>query len=514
MLLKVLKTYKRLAASTEIMNIMYPIRNLSNLPLIKQRAFIDGEWVCASDEKIFTVSNPANGVIISKVPDMDEKDMELAIGAASSAFKSWKNTTAYERSKLMKKWFDLMVKHEETIAQIITLECGKPYAESLAEVNYGNSYIEYYAEEARRINGEILQSTYNSKKYFVEKQPIGVVGLISAFNFPLAMITRKLAAALAAGCTCVVKPATDTPLTALAMAELVHEAGMPNGVVNVVTSSHASNTPVVDFLCKSPDVRGISFTGSVQVGKIINEKCAPHVKRVSLELGGNAPFIVYNSADVDIAVRSAIAAKFRNSGQTCVAPNRFLIQDGIYDCFVDNLLVEMRKLKMGDGTQSDVKIGPMINVAQLEKIRLLVDDAVSKGANCILGGKRAPLVGDLYYEPTVLTDVRETMKLYMEEIFGPVVSIVKFRTEEESLFIANQPDVGLAGYIFSSDINQIFRVSKNLEVGMVGVNEGIISAAEVPFGGVKKSGIGREGGHNGIEDYIDYKYVCIGNLRL
>lgn len=513
MLHKVLKNYRLLGGSTKIMNIMYSGRNLCHLPLIKERAYIDGEWVCAADDKIFTVSNPANGEILAKVPDMEEKDVEVAIKAASLAFKEWRNTSAYERSNIMKKWYELMLKHEETIAQIITLESGKPFIESKAEVNYGNAYIEFYAEEARRINGEILQSTYPTKKYFVEKQPIGVVGLITAFNFPLAMITRKLSAALAAGCTCVVKPATDTPLTALAMAQLAHEAGIPKGVVNVVTSSHASNPPVVDFMCKSPDIRGISFTGSVQVGKIINEKCAPHIKRVGLELGGNAPFIVYNSADVDVAVKSALNSKFRNSGQTCIAPNRFLVQDGIYDCFVDNLLVEIRKLKMGDGSKGDVKIGPMINVAQLQKVSHLVDDAISKGANCLLGGKRALSVGDLFYEPTVLTDVRETMKLYMEEIFGPVVSIVRFRTEEESLFISNQPEVGLAGYIFSSDISQIFRVSKRLEVGMVGVNEGIISAAEVPFGGVKQSGIGREGGHNGIEDYIDYKYVCIGNLR-
>ncbi|KAL3277542.1 hypothetical protein HHI36_012886 [Cryptolaemus montrouzieri] len=491
-----------------------PSRYLSHLHRIKQRAFVDGEWVCASTDKIFSVANPANGEILSKVPDMDVKDIEVAIKAASTAFKEWRNATAYERSKVLKEWYQLMVKNQETLAQIITLECGKPFTESIGEVNYGNSYIEYYAEEARRINGEVLQSTYRSKKYFVEKQPIGVVGLISAYNFPLAMITRKLAAALAAGCTTVVKPATDTPLTALAMAEIAQEAGIPKGVINVITSSHASNPIVVDYLCKSPDIRGISFTGSVQVGKIINEKCAPHVKRMNLELGGNAPFIVYNSADVDNAVQAAIASKFRNSGQTCVAPNRFLVQDGIFDCFVDNLVIEMRKLKMGNGTQSDVKIGPMINIAQLEKVRQLVDDAVSKGANVILGGKRAPLVGDLFYEPTVLTDVRETMALYSDEIFGPVVSIVKFRTEEESLFIANQTDVGLAGYIFSEDISQVFRVSKKLEVGMVGINEGIISAAEVPFGGVKQSGIGREGCHHGIEDFIDYKYICLGNLTL
>ncbi|KAK9880352.1 hypothetical protein WA026_010236 [Henosepilachna vigintioctopunctata] len=493
--------------------IMNQLRKLSHLHLIKQRAYVDGKWVGASTEKVFQVSNPANGEILSEIPDMNEKDVEAATKAALTAFKKWSNIRPYDRSKLMRNWFDLMVKNQETLAQIITLEGGKPYAESVAEVNYGNSYIEFYAEEAKRINGEIISGTQPTKQYFVTSNPIGVVGLITSFNFPLAMITRKLSAALAAGCTCIIKPSTDTPLTALAMAELAHQAGIPKGVVNVITGSHGSNASIVGYLCSNPDVKGISFTGSVEVGKIINERCAPNIKRVCLELGGNAPFIVYNSANVANAVQSAISSKFRCSGQACVAPNRFLVQDGIYDCFIENLLVEIGKLKMGDGSHKDVKVGPLINVAQVEKIRHLVEDAVSKGANVLIGGRKAPLVGDLFYEPTVITDIRETMHIYREEIFGPVISILKFRTEEESLLVANQTDLGLAGYIFSGDINQIFRVSKELEVGMVGVNEGIISAAEIPFGGIKSSGIGREGGHHGLREFLDYKYICVGNLN-
>ncbi|CAH1967100.1 unnamed protein product [Acanthoscelides obtectus] len=481
--------------------------------LISNKAFINGSWISASTNKEFEVINPANGQVVGKVPDMDVQDTQKAIESAAEAFKTWQFTTAKERSTLLRKWYNLLVENQESIAKIMTAESGKPLAEALGEVNYGNSFIEWFSELARNVRGEILQSPVPNKKLFVEHHPIGVAALITPWNFPHAMITRKAGAALSAGCTCVIKPAEDTPLTALALMKLAEEAGIPKGVLNVVTSSREQAPAIGKLLCESPLVAGISFTGSTQVGKILYRQCASGVKRLGLELGGNAPFIVYDSANLQNAVHSALASKFRNCGQTCVASNRFLVQDKIYDAFVSKLVEEVEKLKIGDGSKPGINLGPLINQAQFKKVSELVDDAVSKGAEVKTGGKPVPELGEFFYKPTILTNIKENMLVYTEEVFGPVINVIKFETEDQSLQIANNTERGLAGYFFSEDVAQIFRVARKLEVGMVGVNEGLISTAEAPFGGVKESGLGREGSHHGVEDFTYIKYICVGNLN-
>ncbi|KAJ3641197.1 hypothetical protein Zmor_027712 [Zophobas morio] len=480
-------------------------QHLRRMHLLHDKAYVNGQWVTAASNKTFPVVNPATGATIGTAPDMSTQDTQQAIEAAHQAFQTWQDTTAKERSHLLRKWFDLLVQNHENLAQIITAEAGKPLIESRGEVAYGNSFIEFFSEEARRIQGEIIQSPIPGRKILVEKQPIGVAGLITPWNFPHAMITRKAGAALAAGCTCVIKPAEDTPFTALALMELAHEAGIPKGVLNVVTSSRENAPSIGNLLCTSPLVAGLSFTGSTQVGKLLYEQCSTGVKRIGLELGGNAAFIVYKSANVDSAIKGAIASKFRNCGQACVASNRFLIENPIYDSFIEKLLQEVRNLKPGGN------VGPLINQAQFDKVSSLVEDAVSKGAKVLAGAKPSDH-GKLFYEPTVLTDLTPEMKLYKEEVFGPVISIFRFDTEEESLKIANDTERGLAGYFYSQDVSQIFRVSKKLEVGMCGVNEGVISTAEAPFGGVKESGVGREGSHHGVDDFTYIKYVSLGNL--
>lgn len=492
-------------------NILKMSRNLSTV--LNQKAYINGEWTTAATKKVFDVYNPANGSIVGTVPDMDVNDTQKAIEAAAEAFKTWKLTTAKERSQLLRKWYMLLVENQEKLAEIITAESGKPLTEALGEVNYGNSFVEWFSEQARNVRGEIIPSPNHSKKLFVEHHPIGVAALITPWNFPHAMITRKASAALAVGCTCVVKPAEDTPLTALAIVKLAEKAGFPNGVINVVTSDRPNAPEIGNLLCISPLVAGISFTGSTQVGKLLYRQCSTGIKRLCLELGGNAPFIVYDSANVEKAVQGALTAKFRNCGQTCVAANRFLVQDQIYDVFVSKLTEAVKQLKVGKGTDPCVQLGPLINDAQFNKISSLVDDAVSKGAKVIVGGKPAKMYGKLFYEPTILTDIKENMLLYSEEVFGPIINIIRFKTEEESLEIANSTERGLASYFFTEDIAQLLRVNHLLEAGMIGINDGLISTAEAPFGGIKESGLGREGSHHGIEDFTYLKYTCIGNLK-
>lgn len=484
----------------------------TRVPLLRDKAFINGEWVAASSGKNFDVIDPAGGKVVGSVPDMDAADTTTAIQAAADAFQTWKHTTAKERSDYLRKWYDVLVKHHDDLATLITAEAGKPWKEAHGEVSYGNSFVEWFSEEARRTHGEILASPTRTKEMLLIKQPIGVVALITPWNFPIAMITRKAGAALAAGCTCVVKPAEDTPLTALALAQLGEEAGLPKGVFNVVTSNRHHAPEVGKVLCESPLVAGISFTGSTAVGKLLYKQSSSGVKRLALELGGNAPFIVFSSADIDKAVDGAIVSKFRNCGQTCVSANRFLIQEEIFDVFVEKICTKIKTLKMGDGMDHSCSLGPLINTAQSHKVNTIVQDAIKKGAKIHLGGKPASSLGERFYEPTVLTNINESMMCYNEEIFGPVAVCIRFKREEEAMTIANSTRQGLAGYFFSNDIPQLWRVAKGLAVGMVGINEGMISTAEAAFGGIKESGIGREGSHHGIDEFTYTKYMCFGNL--
>uniref|UniRef100_A0A1B6CLL5 Succinate-semialdehyde dehydrogenase n=1 Tax=Clastoptera arizonana TaxID=38151 RepID=A0A1B6CLL5_9HEMI len=490
------------------------IYNNRFLSLLHNKSFVDGEWVEAKSKKSFTVYNPANNKAICDVPDMDVVDVEIAIEAANKAFNSWSNTTAKERGILLRRWYDLMQSNSKELSKIITIESGKPIGEANVEVNYGNSFVDWFAEESRRIYGEIIPSPNKSKQILLVKQPIGAVALITPWNFPHAMITRKAAAALAAGCTCVIKPAEDTPLTALALADLAQKAGIPKGVINVVSSGRPNAANVGKLLCTSPKIAGLSFTGSTAVGKLLYKQCASGVKRIGLELGGNAPFIVFNSADLDKAVEGALAAKFRNCGQTCVSANRFLIQAEIFDEFVNKFEEKIKTLNIGDGMDSKVTQGPLINAAQVSKVERIVDDAVKKGANVVCGGKKASDIGELFFQPTILTNINKDMDCYTEEIFGPIAVCIKFQTEEEAVAIGNSTSQGLAGYFYSNDVVQVWRVAMKIQTAMVGVNEGIISTAEAPFGGIKESGIGREGSRYGIDEYVFIKYICLGNLKM
>lgn len=480
---------------------------------MREEAYVDGRWVAARSGRTFRVFNPADGRELGSVPDMDEEDAREAVASARRAFRTWQTTTAKERSGRLRRWFELMIQNQEELAKVLTAEQGKPLKDAKGEIAYGASFLEWFSEEARRIGGEVVQSPSPTKEMLFVRQPIGVVGLITPWNFPNAMLARKAAAALASGCTCVVKPAEDTPYSALAMAQLAHEASIPPGVFNVVTSSRKNTPKVGRLLCEHPDVAGISFTGSTAVGKILYQQCASTVKRLSLELGGNAPFIVFDSADLDAAVEGTVASKFRCSGQTCVSANRILVQAGVFDAFVDRLARRMAEtLVVGDGFDPRTTQGPLANAQQAEKVDRLVQDAVSRGATVVAGGGRHPM-GDLFYQPTLLTDIDPSMLVFNEEIFGPVASIIKFRTEDEAVGIANSSNKGLAGYFFSRDIAQIWRVAKRLEMGMVGVNEGLISTAEAAFGGIKESGIGREGSRHGIDEYTYIKYICFGGLQ-
>ncbi|KAL1300097.1 hypothetical protein HN51_044782 [Arachis hypogaea] len=482
---------------------------LNSSGLLKTQGLIGGKWSDSYDGKTIKVYNPATGESIADVACMGGKETNDAIASAYDAYRSWSKTTAAERSKLLRKWYDLLMAHKEELAQLMTLEQGKPLKEAMGEVNYGAGFIEFSAEEAKRIYGDIIPAPMSDRRLFVLKQPVGVVGAITPWNFPLAMITRKVGPALACGCTVVIKPSELTPLTALAAAELAIQAGIPPGAVNVVMG----NAPEIgDALLASPQVRKITFTGSTAVGKKLMAGSAETVKKVSLELGGNAPCIIFDDADIDIAVKGTLAAKYRNSGQTCVCANRILVQEGIYDKFAKALIDAVRNMKVGDGFGEDVVQGPLINEAAVEKVETLLQDATSKGAKVMLGGKRHSL-GFTFYEPTVVGDVNSDMRISREEVFGPVAPLLRFKTEEDAIRIANDTNAGLGSYVFTNSIQRSWRVAEALEYGLVGVNEGVISTEVAPFGGFKQSGLGREGSKYGMDEYLEIKYVCLGNMK-
>ncbi|OIR03526.1 glutarate-semialdehyde dehydrogenase DavD [mine drainage metagenome] len=476
--------------------------------LFRQQCYIDGAWSDADDGATLTVTNPANGQKLGTVPKMGTVETRGAIAAADAALPAWRDRTAKDRSGILRRWFDLMLQHKQDLALLMTAEQGKPFNESLGEIAYGASFVEWFAEEGKRVYGDTIPATGADKRIVVIKQPIGVVGAITPWNFPNAMITRKCAPALAAGCTVVVKPASQTPYSALALAELAERAGIPKGVFNVVTGSAAA---IGAELTGNPTVRKITFTGSTEIGKMLMKQCADTVKKVSLELGGNAPFIVFNDADLDAAVQGALASKYRNTGQTCVCANRLLVQDGVYDDFARRLVAEVAKLKVSDGMTEGSQQGPLIDMKAVEKVEEHIQDAVGKGARILLGGKRHALGGS-FFEPTILADVTSKMAVAREETFGPVAPLFRFRTDEEAIRMANDTEFGLAAYFYSRDIGRVWRVAEALEYGIVGINEGIISTEVAPFGGVKESGVGREGSKYGIEDYLEIKYLCMGGI--
>ncbi|KAM4688763.1 succinate-semialdehyde dehydrogenase, mitochondrial [Discoglossus pictus] len=480
--------------------------------LLRSAAYVGGSWLQPSDSSSFPVLDPSTGAELVRVADCGPRECGEALRAASEAFQTWREVSAKERSILLRKWYDLMMQNKEDLAKIITAENGKPMKEAIGEIVYAAGFLEWFSEEARRIYGDVISVPMKDRRALVLKQPVGVATIITPWNFPSAMITRKVGAALAAGCTVVVKPAEDTPLSALALAELAHQAGIMAGVYNVVPCSREKAPAVGEVLCTHPSVGKISFTGSTATGKILLRYAADSVKRVSMELGGHAPFIVFDSANVDQAVIGALASKFRNSGQTCVCSNRFLVQKGVYDEFVKKLSALMSKeLRVGNGFEEGVTQGPLINEKAVHKVEQHVRDAVSQGACIEAGGKRSS-VGKNFYEPTLLSNVTTKMLCTQEETFGPLAPVIKFDTEEEAMAIANSANVGLAGYFYSQDPSQIWRVAEQLEFGMVGVNEGLLSAVECPFGGVKQSGIGREGSKYGIDEYLEIKYVCLGGI--
>ena len=482
---------------------------LKDSSLFRQQAFIDGAWCDADTRASFAVTNPATGAVLGAVPDLGIAETRRAITAAERALPGWKTRTAKERAQILRRWADLMMANQEDLAQLMTAEQGKPLAEARGEIGYAASFIEWFAEEGRRIYGDVIPSHGADKRILVLKQPIGVTAAITPWNFPAAMITRKAGAALAAGCTMIIKPAELTPYSALAMAELAARAGVPAGVLNIVTTSDA---PAVGReLTDNPSVRKITFTGSTEVGKILLRQAAGQVLKCSMELGGNAPFIVFADADLDLAVKGALAAKYRNAGQTCVCANRILVQEEIADAFGAKLAAAAAALKVGEGTGDGVQIGPLIEDAAIEKVERHVADAIAGGAKVLTGGKRHAL-GGTFYEPTVLSGVTDEMLIFREETFGPVAPLITFKTEEEAIRMANDTEFGLAAYFYSRDIGRVFRVGEALEYGIVGINEGIISTAEAPFGGVKQSGLGREGSKYGIEDFLEMKYMCLGGI--
>ncbi len=481
---------------------------IADKALLRTQAFINGEWVDADNGETLPVTNPANGDVIAEVAKCGTAETRRAIEAAEAAQVSWRQATAKERSALLRKWFTLMMEAQEDLAQILTAEQGKPLAESRGEIAYGANYIEWFSEEAKRVYGDTIPGPSKDKRIVCIKQPVGVVACITPWNFPNAMLTRKIAPALAVGCTVVCKPATATPLSAYAFVELAVRAGIPAGVINVVTGR---TSEIGEELTSNPTVRKLTFTGSTAVGKKLMAACASTVKRTSMELGGNAPFIVFDDADLDAAVVGAMICKFRNAGQTCVCANRILVQDSVYDEFTEKLMAATADLKMGDGAVDGVTIGPLINEGAANDVLAFVDDAVSKGAKVASGGRRSDM-GACYVEPTVLTDVNEDMRVYREEIFGPVAPLFKFKTEEEAIAMANDTEVGLASYFYSRDVGRIWRVAEALEYGIVGINEGIISNEMAPFGGVKESGQGREGSKYGMDDYLEIKYMCMGGI--
>ena len=484
-----------------------PLAALKDPSLLKLDALINGEWVAGSSR--FDVTDPATGATLASVPRLGAAETEAAIAAANAAWPAWRAKTAKERAAILMKWLHLLHQHADDLARIMTAEQGKPLAEARGEVVYGASFIEWFAEEAKRVYGETIPTTDPNKRFVILKQAIGVCAAITPWNFPIAMITRKVAPALAAGCPVVIKPAEQTPLSALACAELAQRAGLPAGVLNIVTGDADSSIEIGGVLCASDTVRHLSFTGSTEVGRILMKQCAPTIKKMSLELGGNAPFIVFDDADIDSAVEGAMISKYRNAGQTCVCANRLYAQDGVYDAFVEKLAARAAAMKVGNGFEPGVAQGPLIDGQALAKVEAHVADAVARGARVVVGGSR---IGERFYTPTVLADVTSDMLCAREETFGPVAPVFRFRTEAEAIAQANATEFGLASYFYSRDIGRIFRVGEALEYGMVGINTGLISVAEVPFGGVKQSGLGREGSHHGIDDYVEVKYLCISDI--
>lgn len=481
------------------------------LALLHDKAFIDGIWAGADTGSTFEVRNPATGAVIARVADLATADVERAILAAERALVDWRQRPAKERAKLLRAWFDLITAHTEDLAQMITAEQGKPLYEARGEVAFGASFVDWFSEEAKRVYGDVIPSAGRDRRFIVLKQPIGVCAAITPWNFPLAMITRKAAAALAAGCTMVVKPSEETPLTALAMAELARQAGIPAGVLNIVPSKDAAG--IGRLLCEHPVIRKLSFTGSTAVGKLLMRQCADTLKKLSLELGGNAPFIVFDDADLDLAVAGAIASKFRNSGQTCVCTNRIYVQDGIHAAFVAKLTEQVASLKVGDGAAPEVVQGPLINAKAVAKVVELVGDAVDRGARIETGGKPHAL-GGTWFEPTVLSGMQAPMRLAQEEAFGPIAPVFRFKDEAEVIRLANDTRYGLMAYFYARDVNRIWHVLEELQFGMVGINEGLISTELAPFGGIKESGFGREGSKYGIEEYVELKYACFGGLKV
>lgn len=481
---------------------------LNDPTLFKQQAFINGIWLDAGSKNHLDVFDPATGERLGQIPDMNENDTLVAVEAARLALNGWKALPAHQRSILLRKWFDLMIENRKDLAMIMTREQGKPLAEAEGEIRYAASFIEWFAEQCKRTNGDVIPSPTADKRLMVIKQPIGVCAAITPWNFPAAMITRKAAPALAAGCTMVLRPASETPYSALAMAELARRAGIPAGVFNVVTGKSG---PIGGVLTAHPDIRKLTFTGSTEVGRLLMQQSAETIKKVSLELGGNAPFIVFDDADIPAAVEGAIAAKYRNAGQTCVCANRFYIHRDVYSTFAEQFTRRVNELKVGNGLDEGVNIGPMINQKAVEKVQSLVDDAVSHGAKMLTGDKAHPLGGN-FVNPIVLGDVPESAKLLDEEIFGPVAPLVIFDDEKEAIRLANNTIYGLAAYFYSKDSARIWRVSEALEYGMVGINTGLLSNEVAPFGGVKQSGLGREGSEYGIDDYLELKYMCQGGL--
>ncbi len=481
---------------------------LKDMSLFREQCYVNGEWIDADAGATIEVTNPADGAVLGTIPKLGSDETRRAIEAANAAWPAWRAKTAKERSGILRRWFDLMMENQEDLAKLMTLEQGKPLAESMGEIAYGASFVEWFAEEAKRIYGDTIPAPVPGRRIVVLKEPIGVVAAITPWNFPNAMITRKCAPALAAGCPVVIKPATATPYSALALAELGERAGIPAGVLNILTGSSGA---IGGEMTGNPIVRKLSFTGSTEIGKLLMEQCAGTVKKVSMELGGNAPFIVFDDADIDAAVEGAMASKFRNTGQTCVCANRILVQDSVYEEFAEKLSAAVSKLQVGAGIEPGTTAGPLIDEAGLAKVEEHVSDACAKGATIAVGGERHPLGGNFYY-PTVLTNVTTDMMVTQDETFGPVAPLFRFNTEEEAITMANDTPYGLAAYFYARDMGRVWRVSEALETGIVGINSGIISSEVAPFGGVKESGVGREGSKYGIDEFIEVKYLCIEGM--
>ena len=479
---------------------------LKDPSLFRQQAYIDGAWLDADQGHTLEVNNPASGEVLGSVPKMGAAETRRAIEAAERALPAWRDLTAKERSQTLRRWYELILQNQEDLARLMTLEQGKPLTESRGEIAYAASFIEWFAEEAKRVYGDTIPGHQKDKRIIVIKQPIGVTAAITPWNFPAAMITRKAGPALAAGCTMVVKPASQTPFSALALAELAERAGIPKGVFSVVTGSAGD---IGSELTSNPVVRKITFTGSTEVGAKLMEQCAPGIKKVSLELGGNAPFLVFDDADLDEAVKGAMQSKYRNAGQTCVCVNRIYVQDGVYEAFAEKFQAAVEKLKIGNGLDDGVDVGPLIDDKAAAKVREHIEDAVSQGAQVVTGGK-AHSLGGSYFEPTLMINVPHTAKVAKEETFGPLAPLFRFKDEAEAIALANDTEFGLAAYFYARDLGRVFRVAEALESGMVGVNTGMISTEVAPFGGVKSSGLGREGSKYGIEDYLEIKYICLG----